>query len=117
MQPAKRLRLRSKTTCTQTQTTVLKKGSEHAAEEVAGARKSVYLLTFPHPRQEASSDGVHLVAPETLSRETLLEKVKDCFANPTYVDIRSKGAGNSFPLYNAVVFLDIRPSACLSKRI
>ena len=112
MQPAKRLRLRSKTTCTLPQTPVVSKESDCAAEEIAGARKSVYLLTFPHPHQEVSKDGVTLIAPGTLSRQALLEKVKDRFSHPAYVDMKSKEAGGSIPLYNAAVFLEAH---CLFK--
>ena len=112
MQPAKRIRLRSKTNCGPQQSPLIFKESEYAAEEIQGARKSVYLLTFPHPRKEASKEGVILVAPGTLTRKALLEKVKDCFKNPIYVDMKSIEVCGSIPLYNAAVFLEILPAAC-----
>ena len=106
MQPAKRIRLRQKTTCAPQQTALVSNESSYATEEVANARKSVYLMTFPHPRQTRSKEGVPLIAPGILSRDELLEKVKDCFANPAFVDIKSIGEACSIPLYNAAVFLE-----------
>ena len=103
--PAKRIRLRTKTT--PVQTSLISNEADFAAEEVRDARKSVYLLTFPHPRRTKSKDGVLLVAPGTLSREELLEKIKDCFDNPEYVDVKTIDAGCSIPLYNVAIFMEL----------
>ena len=40
-------------------------------EEDCGTSKSVYLVTFPHPRVERSMDGTVLRAPGSLTREEL----------------------------------------------
>ena len=104
--PLKRLRLRAKTTPVVTQTSVVSHANQYAADEVANSRKSVYLLTFPHPRQDRSKDGVRFVAPGTLTRKALLGKVRDCFAHPDYADLKNKEARTSIDLYDVVVFLE-----------
>ena len=45
---------------------------DFATEEKSGSRKCVYLVTFPHPRQLRSSDGIKLVAPEVLTKQELM---------------------------------------------
>ena len=47
-------------------------------------KRQVYLVTFPHPRQATSVDGVRLVAPSSMSKDQMLEKIRDAFAHPVY---------------------------------
>ena len=64
-------------------------------EEVgAQAHRQVYLVTLPHPKQAVSSTGVPLVAPETLTKNQVLERVLDSLRNPMRMDARH-GAGGS----------------------
>ena len=86
------------------QTPVVSSSQEYEADELPNARKSVYLLTFPHPRQQLSQCGVLLVVPGTLTKEALLEKVRDCFAHPVYTDLKSKGAHTSIEVYDVLIF-------------
>ena len=65
---------------------------DFAAEERADARKCAYLVTLPHPNATMSSDGFRLVAPENLSRQTVLEKFLDACERPLYLDMKSQRA-------------------------
>ena len=65
---------------------------DYAASEKPSARKSVYLVTASHPKQERSACGVRLVAPETLSRQQVLDAVLDIMKHPVYTDAKSKAA-------------------------
>jgi hypothetical protein len=47
----------------------------YTAEEDDKARRRVYLVTFPHPRNALSATGIPLVAPESMSKRALLEKL------------------------------------------
>jgi hypothetical protein len=47
-------------------------------------KRSVYLVTFSHPRSERSADGVPLVAPETLEKQAILGLLLAACAEPDY---------------------------------
>ena len=101
----KRLRLRGKTTPPQpVQLPLLGPLPDFAADEKADGRKRVYLVTFPHPRKAQSQEGRPLVAPETLSRQTLLERFQDCASRPDYVDNKSLMNPTSVKLLDVAVF-------------
>jgi hypothetical protein len=57
-----------------------------AKDEVPGARRSAWLVTFPHPLAETSADGFRLRAPETVSKQELFERFHDSCRHPDYVD-------------------------------
>jgi len=82
-------RLRSKTPPPRPPQQALVGAPDIAREEDETARKAVYLVTAPHPRQEVSSNGVRLVAPESLTKEAVLEAFLSACAEPNYVDARS----------------------------
>ena len=44
------------------------------AEEKAGSRRQVYLVTFTHPKQSHSAYGKRLVAPGSMTKEKVLER-------------------------------------------
>lgn len=46
------------------------------ADERGDAAKSVYLVTFPHPKQSHSQDGVELKPPSTYTRQQILENIR-----------------------------------------
>ena len=74
------------------------------AEETQGARKCVCNVTFPHPKQPASAEGVTLVAPETLGRPELLRRVLAACAAPAYASTWYTG---SVALDRAAVFQEL----------
>lgn len=57
--------------------------------------RRVNLVTFPHPRNALSATGIPLVAPESMSKRALLEKLLAACAQPDYADARSQHR-NSF---------------------
>ena len=66
---------------------------ELGAEADTDVKKSVYLVTLPHPRQARSSTGVILVAPESKSKKYVLKCVLDSCLKPMYMDARSIANG------------------------
>ena len=62
---------------------------DFAAEENSEARKTVYLVTLPHPRQAVSEDGFRLVAPESLTKDEILERFLAACAAPIHTSPRS----------------------------
>lgn len=79
-------------------------------EEKASERKTVYLVTVPHPKQSHSSGGLLLRAPDSLSHADVLAALCDAFANPLYGDVGNTalhgGAQTTLNLLKAVVFLE-----------
>ena len=73
-------------------------GAEGWGQELAGAKRSVYLVTFPHPKQALSECGRPLVAPESLSKQSVLEKFLDSCRNPIYTDPRNMIARPPVPV-------------------
>ena len=64
--------------------------------EKADAKKSVYLVTLPHPIRSHSADGrVKLVAPERLSRQAILDALLDSLAHPIFNDPGNRAASIS----------------------
>ena len=63
-------------------------------EDDESARNMSYLVTLPHPKQEFSSAGVKLVAPESLTKQAVLEAFLSACAEPNYVDARSIHRGS-----------------------
>ena len=47
-------------------------------------KRKAYLITFPHPRQETAASGEPLVAPSSLTKEEMLERILDSFNHPIY---------------------------------
>ena len=45
-------------------------------------KRLVYLVTFPHPKNDHTEEGVPLVAPETLSKDTVLKALLDSCTHP-----------------------------------
>ena len=66
---------------------------ELGEEADTDVKKSVYLVTLPHPRQARSSTGVILVAPESKSKKYVLKCVLDSCLKPMYMDARSIANG------------------------
>jgi hypothetical protein len=56
-------------------------------------KRSVYLVTLPHPRSETSTDGIRLVAPESLLKKQVLECFLDSCARPCYIDAQAQAQG------------------------
>ena len=75
-----------------------------AAGERAGARRQVYLITFPHPQASHSKCGVKLVAPGSMSKTDLLNRVLDACAKPAYMDGHSLSKNLQVHLKQAGVF-------------
>ena len=48
------------------------------------AKRQVYLVTRPHPSQERAAAGTPLRAPNTYSRQFLLDALLDSCASPIY---------------------------------
>ena len=80
---------------------------DYASEENSKAYKRGYLVTFPHPRASQSSQGRQLVAPESMSKQALLEKLLDACARPIYTDTRSKHRESSIIVEQAGLFFEL----------
>ena len=65
-------------------------------------KRKVYLITFPHPRQERAASGERLVAPSSLTKEEMLERILDSFSHPIYTGLWLAGGG--IPLMRLGVF-------------
>ena len=48
-------------------------------------KRMVYLITFPHPRQATSANGIKLVAPSSITKAEMIAKIKDSFEHPVWV--------------------------------
>ena len=74
-------------------------------EEKPDKRQMVYLITVSHPREQRSSCGVRLRAPNTFEREELRDAIIDAFANAIYQDHGNRSANHSnVELMKMVVF-------------
>ena len=101
--PAAPLRLRQKTTLLQ----VVVVGADVGPEAGSDKGKEVYLVTLPHPKTTYSSCGKELVAPETLTRDRVLEIFRTCCERPVYMDARSIQGGRPVPLKYVCVFREM----------
>ena len=54
-------------------------------------KRKVYLTTFPHTQQSANAAALLLIAPGTLSKEQLAEKIQDAFGNSSYTNVWVSG--------------------------
>ena len=101
-------RLRSKTpdprvvSCQQTP--FIGDASLHAGTEAKSAKKRVYLVTFVHPRVERSVDGVQLLAPETVGKPGVLERVLEACARPVYHNMKDSRVGSTVHVKTAGVW-------------
>ena len=104
MQPAllfqKRLRVK---TSQQPQAVV----DDWAKNEVPTARRSAWLVTFPHPQAETSADGFLLRAPETVSKQELFERFHDSCQHPDYLDHKSAQLACGVLLDKTAVFSEL----------
>ena len=75
-------RLLCKTTPSQIQDPVPTFGLGNEAP--TDSKLMAYLITFSHPKQAQASTGVPLVPSSNFSKEELVQKVLDCFANPEF---------------------------------
>ena len=73
-------------------------GLDLGEEAEAAKARSVYLVTFPHPKQATTATGRPLVAPGSKSRGQMLEIFLESCANPIYVDPRSRARQESIPM-------------------
>ena len=64
-------------------------------EEEVGpqAHRQVYLVTFPHPNQAFSAEGIPLVATQTLTKQQVLDRVLQSLHDPVRTDGRFRGGG------------------------
>ena len=74
------------------------------AQEQSGARRQVYVVTFPHPKVSHSTCGRKLVAPGTKTKRQILDCLLDSCKNPTYSDGRSLAWKNEVHLKLAGVW-------------
>ena len=51
---------------------------EDLGEETKDASKSVYLVTFPHPKQEKNKNGITLKAPSSYTRKQIAQALLRC---------------------------------------
>jgi hypothetical protein len=79
----------------------------YTAEEDDKARRRVYLVTFPHPRNALSATGIPLVAPESMSKRALLEKLLAACAQPDYADARSQHRNSFVDVLRTGVFFEL----------
>ena len=111
-QPTKRLRITGKTKPpTQRQAVVVTDFAEVALQEKPDARKRVYLVTFPHPKQEKSSDGLRLVAPENHTRQQMLDIFRQCADKPEYTDARNILICSQVSIEHVAVFQEFHKEA------
>ena len=75
-------------------------------EEITTSRKAVYLVTFPHPRGQESSDGYALKPPGDFTRKQLLDALLDSCAMPVYTDLKSRSQQPAVALDRAVVVFE-----------
>ena len=96
--PPKRPRLRTKTPPPRRPQTPVVGIALEPREADAKKGRQVYLVTLPHPKAGASTEGRPLVAPGALSKKATLAAFLDCCAHPVYVDPRSIRANLSIPM-------------------
>ena len=96
-------RLRSKTSIRLTRHHCLQSFDDWASQEKVGAKRQVYLVTPPHPRQTHSRCGKRLVAPGSKTKDQILECFLDAAAHPSYTDGRSLSRGRGASLERALV--------------
>ena len=117
----KRRRLRTKTTVAQVAVALLAAAApaqavaqvqwaqrffddEDLLAEEDAARKAVYLVTLPHPGQAAQGTQ-GLVAPDSLTREQVVQMILDAVAHPMYQDAAAQSrAGPSVRVEQMVVY-------------
>ena len=78
-----------------------------AADETAGARRQVYLITLPHPKASQSACGIKLVLPGSLSKNQILNCLLDACKNPAYSDGKSLALKSEVHLKQAGVFREL----------
>ena len=96
--PPKRLRLRTKTPPPRRPQVPVVGLALEPREADAKKGRQVYLVTLPHPKAGASTEGRLLVAPGILLKKATLAAFLDCCAHPVYVDPRSIRANLSIPM-------------------
>ena len=80
---------------------------EDLPAEEGTSRKATYLVTLPHPSQAAQS-AQGLRAPNTLTREQVVQMVLDAVANPVYLDAAAQSRqGPSVQVEQMVVFQEL----------
>ena len=75
--------------------------------EEPARRKTVYLVSFSHPTEQGLQHGLR--APETLTRQQLLDAILDSFAHPVYADagnIAGQDGRTQLKVLKMVVFLE-----------
>ena len=120
----KRRRLRTKTTVAQVAVALLAAAApaqavaqvqwaqrffddEDLLAEEDAARKAVYLVTLPHPGQAAQGTQ-GLVAPDSLTREQVVQMILDAVAHPMYQDAAAQSrAGPSVRVEQVVVYREL----------
>ena len=75
-----RKRLRVKTTPTTADTQLSQGALALDPEATPDTKRKVYLITFPHPQQATSVNGVRLVAPSSVTKAQMVEMILDSFA-------------------------------------
>ena len=80
---------------------------EELCAETQGARKAVYLVTLPHPRQiEGGHDNLR--SPGTMTRQDVVSMFLEVFRRPEYVDAAAASRnGPSIQVDKMVVFQEL----------
>ena len=99
-----RRRLRVKTAAEKPQQKLILALDDWEAEEKHGARKQVYLVTFPHPKASHSKCGVALATPSARTKRQILECLLDARKDPIYTDARNLSWKCEVQLKQAAVF-------------
>jgi hypothetical protein len=68
------------------------------------APRRVFLVTFPHPKQKRSKDGYRLVAPESLPKSEVLNRLLQACQSPVYLDAKNILSCPSVPVEKTGIF-------------
>ena len=84
---------------------------DFAATEDRTARRQVYLVTLPHTNRATTAEGLPLCAPETRTKQQVLDAFRDSCADPLYVDVKSPMHGSRVDVDRVVVFAEFHTDA------
>ena len=71
------------------------------------APKQVFLVTFPHPKQQRSKDGYPLKAPGSMTKSQVLDRLLSSCRSPVYLDAKNIRACPPVPLRMTGVFREL----------
>ena len=90
---------------------------EEELEPEGDKKKSVYLVTFPHPQESIGPDVTGLRAPGDFTHKDIIRMLIDVFAHPAFVDAAAASRGPpTLTLQKMVVFRELHAADAANQR-